>query len=104
MSEYIVIFVTVGKEEEAQNIAHTLISENLIACVNMVKDIRSLYKWQGNICDDKEILLIMKSKKELLNKIIYRVKSLHSYDTPEIIAVPIVGGYQEYLKWIDNEI
>ena len=102
MENYIVIYITTGKAEEAENIATGLVKNGLAACVNIVPEIKSIYKWKGNICNDNECLLIVKSQKPLLKKVIKWVKKHHSYETPEIIALPIVDGSKDYLKWIED--
>jgi len=101
---YIVIFVTVGNKIEAGKIADKLIKDKLVACVNVVDKIKSLFWWQGRVDNATEVLLIAKSKKNKLTKIIKAVKSVHSYDLPEIIALPIIGGYKPYLDWINESV
>ncbi len=102
METHIVIYITSGNTEEAENIADGLVKEGLAACVNIVPSIKSIYKWKGEICNDNESLLIAKSRKSLMGKVIEWVKKHHSYETPEIIALPIVDGSGDYLKWIDD--
>ena len=87
---YIVIFITVSNKKEAQRIAKELIRQKLAACVNIVEKVESLFWWQAKVERAREALLIVKTKKELLNKLIRLVKSLHSYTVPEIIALPII--------------
>ena len=99
---YITIFITVGSEKEAEEIGKVLVEEKLIACVNIISGIRSIFHWEGKICDEEELLLIAKSKESLFQKIKERTIELHSYDVPEIIALPIPLGSEEYLKWIDE--
>jgi len=103
MAEEIVIFVTTSSAEEATNIARTLVDEKLIACANIVPKVRSIFRWQGKICDEAESLMIIKTVAANLEAITSRVKALHSYQVPEIIALPIVGGSAEYLKWVREE-
>ena len=100
MSGFSVFFVTAGKEEEAARIGRTLVEEKLVACVNIVPRIRSIYSWKGDVCDDEEVLLIMKSRSSLFPSVRDRVRQLHSYEVPEIIAFPIARGLPEYLDWI----
>lgn len=99
---HIVIFITTKNKREANKIAKKLVAEKLIACANIVDGIQSKYWWQGKVCNDTEALMVIKSKKSLLTKITKVVKSCHSYSVPEIIALPIVGGNKDYLKWIDQ--
>ena len=100
MTGYSVFFVTAGKEEEASRIGRTLVEEKLAACVNIIPRIRSIYSWKGEVCDEEEYLLIMKSRSSLFPAIRDRVRELHSYEVPEIIAFPIDQGLPEYLDWI----
>lgn len=99
-SEEIVVFITSSSEEEAARIAGALVSEKLAACVNIIRNIRSIYAWQGKVCDDAEVLMIVKTQKSLFSRLKDRVKGLHSYNVPEIIAMPIVDGSEDYLKWV----
>lgn len=101
---HIVIFITASNKKEAKQIAKQLIKRKLAACVNITDRIESLFHWQGKIDQAKEILLIIKSRKEKLAKIIKTVKSLHSYEVPEIIALPVIGGYKPYLNWINDSL
>lgn len=98
---HIVIFVTASSKKEAQKIAAGLIGRKLAACVNIVDKIDSLFFWEGKIQKAKESLLIIKSKKDKMLKVIKLVKALHSYKVPEIIALPVIAGDKSYLRWID---
>ena len=97
----IMIMITAANEEEASKISRALHKEKLIACANRFP-VNSIYSWQGMVYDEAEVMLVCKTKDELLDKVIARVKKLHSYDIPEIIAIPIVGGSQDYLDWVDE--
>lgn len=99
---YIIVLVTAGSKEEAEKIASGLLKEKLCACVNIVKDANSHFWWQGKLDKAKEALLIIKTKKSLLSRLIKKVKSLHSYEVPEIIALPVIAGHKPYLDWIDE--
>ncbi len=98
----LVIFVTAANKKEAKMIACALIKEKLAACVNIIENVHSLFWWQGKVDRAQEALLIVKSRKALMNKLIKKIKSLHSYEVPEIIALPIVCGDKKYLKWINE--
>ncbi len=100
MSDSIVVFVTCGSEEEALTIARALVEEKLAACANIVSPIRSIYRWEGKIWDEKEWLLVIKTRQARFEDVATRVKSLHSYSVPEIIALPIIKGSLPYLDWI----
>jgi len=99
---YIVVLVTAKNGRQANKIATELLKVKLIACANIVKDVRSIFTWKGKIDKANEVLLILKAKKSCFPKIIAKVKKLHSYEVPEIIALPIVGGNKDYLDWIKD--
>jgi len=101
-ARYTVVFVTTGSEEEAAGIGGQLVNEGLAACVNVLPGLVSIFTWKGAVEQDKECLMIIKSRVELLDKLIQRIKALHSYDVPEVIALPIIGGNRSYLDWIDD--
>jgi len=101
---YIIIFITTSNKKEAEKIAKALLKNKLAACVNILDRVKSIFRWQGKVDQANEALLIIKSHRKKLSKIIKLVKSLHSYEVPEIIAVPISGGYKPYLKWIDESL
>jgi periplasmic divalent cation tolerance protein len=92
--------VTVGNSQEALSIARTLVEEHLVACVNLISRIRSIYRWKGEICDDEEQLLIMKTPSHLFPALQSRIRELHSYEVPEIISFSISEGLPEYLNWV----
>jgi len=103
MNNYIVIYITTGSVNEAEKIGRTLVEEKLVACSNIISPIRSIYSWQRKICDDKEALMVLKTKRKLFKQIVKRVEKLHSYDVPEIIAIPMIEGSGKYLSWINEE-
>ncbi len=103
MSNNIVIYITTASISEAKKIGHTLVEEKLVACSNIISPIQSIYSWQGKICNDKEALMVLKTRKKLFKQIVNRVEELHSYDVPEIIAMPIIEGSRKYLSWINKE-
>jgi periplasmic divalent cation tolerance protein len=99
----IVVFITAPKEDEAAKIAKALVEARLAGCVNMIRNIRSVYRWHDKIEDDTEVLMIAKTQGHLFESLMKKVKELHSYEVPEIIAMPIVEGSDGYLKWL-NEV
>ena len=94
------MFVTAGNPEQANLIAHALVGEKLAACVNIVSPIKSIYRWQDKVQEDLEQLLIIKTRSNLVAKVEHRVKQLHSYEVPEVIAIPIGDGSKQYLDWL----
>ena len=100
--EALVVYITAPNEEEGAKIAQALVEERLAGCVNIVNPIRSIYRWLENIEDDTETLMIVKTQKRLFESLKNRVRELHSYTVPEIIAVPVVEGSREYLKWLEE--
>jgi len=101
---YTVLFITASNGEEAHKIAEVLLNQRKVACVNIVPRVSSLFWWQDKLDSAQESLLIIKTKASLLPEIINLVKGVHSYEVPEIIALPIVGGNQDYLEWLDKEM
>ena len=104
MSEQLVVLMTAGSQEEAEEIANTLVKEMLAACVNVLPGVTSVYRWEGKVQRDQEWLLIAKTTRQVLDDLVQRVQALHSYDLPEVVAIPVVGGNQAYLRWIDGEV
>ncbi|MEW6096976.1 MAG: divalent-cation tolerance protein CutA [bacterium] len=102
--EYIVVLITTSQTEEAKKIADKLIREKIVACVNIIPEINSIFWWKNKVSVEPESLLIIKTTKNQLKKLIEIVKKIHSYSVPEIIALPIIGGNEEYLKWIDESV
>ena len=100
----IVIFVTTSSEEEAHKIAELLLERRKAACVNIVPSVGSSFWWQGKLDSARESLLIIKTRASLLPEIIELIKTVHSHEVPEIIALSIIGGNEDYLKWIDDEV
>lgn len=103
-SERVVVLITVGSLEEADKIAQALVERMLAACVNIVPSITSVYRWQDEVQRDTEALLIVKSRRDVFGRLRRCVKELHSYETPEIIALPIVAGDDDYLRWLDSSV
>ena len=103
MKGYCVVFITTPAGE-GEKIASLIVEKKLGACVNVVKDISSLYWWKGNIEKDSESLLVVKTSLEKLPQLTEEVKKVHPYTVPEIIALPIIGGNEDYLNWIDESL
>ena len=99
---YIIVFMTASSKEEAEKIVRALLEERLIACANIIDNVSSFFWWQGKIEKEKEVLAIMKSHKRLFEKLSQRVKELHSYAVPEILALPITEGSPSYMDWMKS--
>ena len=100
----VIVLITASSYDEAEKIAAALVNEHLAACVNIVPEVRSLFFWEGKTQDAREVLLICKGSLQLVEKLIIRVRELHSYTVPEIIAIPIVAGSREYLDWVEKTV
>jgi periplasmic divalent cation tolerance protein len=98
----VILVLSTVPESESARIAGTLVSERLVACVNSTP-VRSCYRWKGEICRDKEELLIMKTRESLYARVMNRVRELHPYEVPEILALPVWGGSEGYLRWVMEE-
>ena len=99
----VAIYSTMGNIEVAKKIAHSLVKEKLVACVNIIPKIESVYRWQEKIEEDSECVLIAKTTDKNVDKTIQRIKELHHYDLPDIIVLPIIGGLNEYINYVKDE-
>ena len=96
----LIVFMTAPSEDDAVEIARALVEAGLAGCVNIIKNMRSIYSWEGKIEDEKEVLMIAKTRKTLFKALTKKVKSIHRYSVPEIIAMPVIEGSEDYLKWL----
>jgi periplasmic divalent cation tolerance protein len=99
-----IVFTTVKNRAEAKRIAERLVSEKLAACVSMIPNVSSVYKWRGEVERAKEIMLVVKTSSEKLDQLIRRIRELHSYEVPEILALQVERGSPEYLKWLEESL
>ena len=104
MSEALIVFCTCGSKEEAERVARMLVEERLAACVNVLPGIRSVYRWQGAVESGDEILLLMKTTADKFSALRDRIQEIHSYDVPEIVALPVVAGSERYLAWLEEQV
>jgi periplasmic divalent cation tolerance protein len=104
MTNKIVVLSTCGSEEEAGRIAHRLLEAHLAACVTVIKQVRSFYRWQGKIEESSEFLLAIKTSRNLFEPLRAVLESAHSYELPEVLALPVVAGSPDYLAWLDTEL
>ena len=102
--DYIIVLITTANKEEAEEIAKTLLKENLIACANVVNPIKSFFNWTDKINEAEECLVVMKSRMELFSELSERVRCLHSYAVPEILALPLIDGSKDYLNWMSKAL
>jgi periplasmic divalent cation tolerance protein len=101
---FYLIFMTTKDREEARHIVERLVDERLVACANIIPGVSSIYLWKGKVERSEEASLVMKTSEEKLERLMNRVKELHSYEIPEILAVPIERGLPEYLKWLEENL
>lgn len=104
MKNPLIVLVTTSNREEAEKISKTLLKEKLIACANIVGPVHSLFWWQGKIDEAQEHIILMKTRKDLFNRLCEKVRALHSYEVPEILAIPIIGGFKPYMEWLSNSV
>ena len=102
-TQYGIVLVTIGSQEEGEVMARTLLTEKLAACINIFP-VQSLYTWQGEINSDREYQLIIKTDLACFDQLEAKIKALHTYEVPEIIAIPIVAGASDYLNWLGNSL
>ena len=101
--QYIQVFISCQDSGEAKKMVESLLADQIIACAQIIPTVESFYRWQGQIVNDRECLLMLKTRQQHFAAIKQRVRAMHSYDVPEIIAVPLVEGSTEYMKWIDEQ-
>jgi periplasmic divalent cation tolerance protein len=104
MKSYLQVTTTTETKEQAQTISQHLVETKLAVCVQITGPITSIYRWKGKVENAQEWLCLIKTRDDLYNKVEAAIKSKHPYETPEIIAVPIVKGSKEYLSWLDDEL
>ncbi len=98
--EEVVVFVTAPSLAEGEIIGRYLVENRLVACANVIPGVTSIFRWKGNICREAEVLLILKTRKDLSERVLAEIKKRHSYSVPEVIVLPIVGGSEDYLAWV----
>jgi len=98
------IYMTAGSRQEAEKIGKELVASRLAACVNILSNMNSIYMWQGKVQNDSEIVLIAKTTEDRVPQLVEKVKSLHSYECPCIVSIPVSGGNQAFLDWIAGEV
>ena len=104
LGSYVVVLITVPDFDTGVKIGRELVFSRLVACVNIVREVKSIFLWEGKVDEASEALLIVKTRLDKMDEVIRKVKELHPYQVPEIIALPIVYGLESYLKWIDEVV
>ena len=97
------VYMTAGSVEEAKSIGQILVGQNLAACVNLLENMTSIYKWEEKLEESQEVIMIAKTRKSLMPKLIEKVNSIHSYDCPCILELPVQGGNSDFLSWIKSQ-
>ena len=100
----VVVFSTFPSADKAAEVARTLVEERLVACVNVVPGVRSIYRWQGKLCDDSEVLAVIKTTSERADALVARLGQLHPYEVPEVLALPVSAGSAKYIDWVSSEV
>lgn len=104
MSDTRVVLVTAPDADTAARLARTLVEERLAACGNLVPGVRSIYRWEGKICDEAEVLLVLKTTVDHADALRDRVAALHPYACPEVLVLPVEGGHAAYLAWVREQV
>ncbi len=103
MTDALLVFTTLPSADKAAEVAKLLVEERLAACANLLPAVRSIYHWQGKLHDENEVLVLLKTRAEHLERLKLRILELHPYELPEVLAVPVEAGYQPYLEWLAGE-
>jgi len=103
MTDALLVFTTLPSADKAAELAKALVEERLAACANLLPAIRSIYRWQGKLQDENEVVVLLKTRAEHLERLKLRILELHPYEVPEVLAVPVEAGYQPYLDWLAGE-
>jgi len=104
MTEILIVFTSFANEEDAARVARVLVEERLVACANLLPGARSLYRWQDRIADEREVVVLMKTRKQDWTALLSRLHDLHPYDTPECVAVRVAAGAPKYMAWLESAL
>jgi len=104
MTDKVVVLSTCGSSQEAAGIARALVEQRLAACVNVTSPVRSVYRWQGRVCDEDEVLLVIKTSRMLFDRVRRAIEKLHSYQVPEVVCLPMIDASPNYLNWLTASV
>jgi len=104
MTDALIVFTTFGSEEDAARVARVLVEERLTACANLLPGARSIYAWEGKVADEREVVVLMKTRKQDWPALMSRLHELHPYDTPECVAVRMAAGAPKYMAWLESAL
>jgi periplasmic divalent cation tolerance protein len=104
MEKIFLVYITVGNKTEALSIGNELVTQRIAACVNIIDQMNSIYRWEGELHYDKEVVMIAKTTESRLSELVEMVKANHSYECPCIVSMPVTGGNPAFLEWVINEV
>lgn len=104
MTEALIAFTAFANEDDAARVARVLVEERLVACANLLPGARSIYRWEGRIADEREVVVLMKTRKQDWTALLSRLHELHPYDTPELVAVRVAAGAPKYMAWLEAQL
>ena len=104
MTEVLIVFTAFASEADAARVARTLVEERLVACANLLPGARSIYRWRAAVKDEREVVVLMKTRKQDWTALVSRLHELHPYDTPECVAVRVAAGAPKYMAWLDEAL
>jgi periplasmic divalent cation tolerance protein len=103
MTDALLVFTALPNSDKAADLARALVEERLAACANLIPAVRSIYRWEGKLQDENEVLVLLKTRAENVERLKARILELHPYEVPEVLAVPVESGYQAYLEWLSAQ-
>ncbi|KAL7068522.1 putative CutA1 divalent ion tolerance protein [Cryptosporidium serpentis] len=104
VNKVVIVLVSAKSNEEAESISSKLVAEELCACASIIQPVKSIYRWKGEVLKSDEVIIIIKTSKNLISTLTERIKELHSYDVPEIIATVVTDGNKDYLEWVLDSV